>query len=158
MLFAAHASRPTSFRLPAATLRPLALALAIALLSGAGFGINTAHAQAPAQVAYDIPAGPLGAVLNRFAQQSGSAISVDAASIQGLHSPGLKGRHDVEEGFRLLLQGSGHTIGRTPTGYVLVPLHSSEASEIQTLPAVKVSASALVGPDELPPVYSYCVT
>ncbi|MDP3653383.1 MAG: TonB-dependent siderophore receptor [Rhodoferax sp.] len=137
-------------------LTPLALAMHLAtrtifgavLAVGMGFS-QAAQAQATAQaISYDIPAGPLGEALSRFAQQSGVAIVVDASKVQGLRSPGLKGGYGVAEGFSLLLRGSGYAIGKTAAGYVLVPaaapspkpdMRASEAS----LPTVKVMEKAV---------------
>jgi outer membrane receptor for ferric coprogen and ferric-rhodotorulic acid len=60
--------------------------------------------------AYDIPAGPLGATLNRFAQQAGVAIVFQSHNLEGLNGPGLKGTYSVDAGFDRLLQGSGYRV------------------------------------------------
>lgn len=125
-------------------LAPLALAVHIAaavLLLGPA---ANAQAQSPAQaIGYDIPAGPLAESLNRFAQRSGVAIVMDAGQLQGLRSPGLQGSHGVEEGFALLLRGSGYAAVRTEVGYVLrtAPTPAAEEGEA-LLPAVKVRDAA----------------
>jgi len=118
-------------RFPAAAARPrlapLALALhcAVAAAAAAAAAVTAggpAHAQGVTQGKdYDIPAGPLADALNRFAQQAGVAIAMDATRVQGLRTPGLKGAYSVESGFNALLRGSGYTVGRTAAGYVLVP-------------------------------------
>lgn len=141
-----------------ARLTPLALVAHLALAGTLAAGISE-HAQA--QVAaptmqYDIPTGSLAEALNRFAQQSGVAIVVDAAKVQGLRTQGLKGGYGVEEGFNLLLRGSGYAIGKTTAGYVLVPSPKPKheaGGEAPTLPAVTVSASA-EQPGRLPPHYA----
>nr|WP_252980280.1 STN domain-containing protein [Delftia acidovorans] len=125
----------------------LAIAAAVATLAAAGTG--AAWAQAPAQaVVYDVPAGPLADALNRFALQAGVAIAIDANQLRGLRSAGLQGRHGVEEGFGLLLRGSGYVLARTPGGYVLraAPQPAPEAvspaaREIPRLPTVTVSGA-----------------
>lgn len=121
-------------------------ALAVTLSAGS---VVCAQAQSPAgQTGYDIPAGPLADSLNRFAQQSGVAIVIDANKLRGLRSPGLEGRHDIDSGFSLLLQGSGYMPEKTPSGYVLRAASPSASASPDTgavLPAVKVSA----GPDKL---------
>lgn len=128
-----------------ARLKPLSLALHLALAMAGSAGIATAvHAQ---QTAYDIPAGALADALNRFAQQSGVALVVDAARVQGLRSPGLQGSYGVEQGFNMLLRGSGYNIGRTAAGYVLVPAPraaagSEAASATDALPTVTVTSAA----------------
>lgn len=147
-----------------ARLTPLAFAinLACATLAVASF-TGPAQAQAAAATQYDIPAGSLAEALNRFAQQSGAAIVVDAGKVQGLRTQGLKGSYDVDEGFNILLKGSGYSIGKTAAGYVLVPAAApapdkpeqvSEAKEA-TLGEVQVSDSmAATLPGKLPTAYA----
>lgn len=113
-------------------LRPLALA--VLLLSSASLDAQ-AQSPAAATASYAIPAGPLAATLNRYAQQAGVSIVIDAAKVQGLQSPGLQGSHGIDEGFALLLRGSGYAIGKTATGYVLVPVPA-------TAPAASASAAS----------------
>jgi iron complex outermembrane receptor protein len=111
-----------------ARLTPLAFAIhmgCVTLLTASYSG----SVQAGAAVAYDIPAGPLDAALTRFAQQSGVAISVDAAKLKGLRTPGLRGSYGVEEGFAILLHGSGYAMVRTSAGYTLVPAPQQPVSE-----------------------------
>lgn len=127
-------------------LKPLSLALHLALAVAGGAGTFTAaHAQ---QATYDIGAGPLADVLNRFAQQSGVALAVDADKIQGLRSNGLHGSYGVEQGFGLLLRGSGYSAGRTAAGYVLVPAARANADvgagaeAAGVLPTVTVTSTA----------------
>lgn len=145
-----HRGRAHPLPLPGLFAR-LAIAAAAATLVAAGTG--SAWAQAPAQpVAYDVPAGPLADALNRFALQAGVAIAIDASQLRGLRSEGLQGRHGVEEGFGLLLRGSGYALARTPGGYVLraapapapqaAPAAASPAArEIPRLPTVTVNGA-----------------
>lgn len=101
-------------------LKPLVFALHLALC---GIAASPAFAQSASQAAvYDIPAGPLGEALNRFALQAGVAIAVDAEKLRTLQSPGLHGRYDVEAGFAALLRNSGYGISKTAAGYLLVPV------------------------------------
>jgi outer membrane receptor protein involved in Fe transport len=109
--------------------KPLAVALHFALagLLAAGWAMPSV-AQTPASAAprqYDIPAGPLDEALNRYALQAGVAVSLDAARLKGLRTAGLRGSHGVDEGFALLLRGSGYAMSKTAAGYVLV--QASEA-------------------------------
>lgn len=146
-----HPKRSTTTR---AYLTPVALAIHLAFAAtpslGAGAAVQ-AQAAAPGAILYDIPAGSLAEALNRFAQQSGVAIVVDAAKVHGLRTPGLKGRYEVDEGFAVLLLGSGYAASKTAAGYVLVP--QPQAGDMPTLPTVKVSASA-ERPEQLPPAYA----
>lgn len=146
---AATAAHATTMRV---RLTPLAFAIHMAcatLLSASYIG----SAQAEAAIAYDIPAGPLAEVLNRFAQQSGVSVVVDADKVQGLRAQGLKGSYGVEEGFNALLKGSGYAISGTAAGYVLVPAPKQppapgamKKSTEAMLPQVEVRAAA----DDLP--------
>ncbi|WP_025137758.1 TonB-dependent siderophore receptor [Achromobacter sp. DH1f] len=123
-------------------LTPLALCLALAALGGATALPAHAQQQTDAALQYDIPAGPLAPALNRYAQQAGVAISVDASRIQGLTTPGLRGRYRVDEGFRALLAGSGFAATRSAGGYVLTSQPQPGAT---TLPAVRVSGQGVPG-------------
>ena len=95
-----------------------ALGLAGALAMGATALPGAAHAQqntgdtVQAEQHYDISAGPLSQVLNRFADQAGVALSFDAARLGQRRSGGLKGRFTVEQGFSRLLDGSGRSPAR----------------------------------------------
>lgn len=61
---------------------------------------------ADAERRYDIPAGPLGAALNRFAIAAGVHWSADARLTLDRSSPGLHGSFDVTQGFAQLLAGT----------------------------------------------------
>ncbi|MDH1279781.1 STN domain-containing protein [Pseudomonas chengduensis] len=99
-------------RQPRCNLHSLTLAVQTALLcSGLALAVPLASA-APAEPAvqtqvFDIAAGPLAEVLNRYASAAGVALSFDASALQGQSSPGLQGPYQVEDGFAHLLQGSG---------------------------------------------------
>lgn len=147
--------------MPFKHVRTAVLPLAAALLFTTA-AIVPVNAQSAAQSAaqstarYDIPAGPLADALNHFAQQSGTAIVMNAETVKGLRSPGLNGTYGVEEGFEALLRGSGYRIARTPAGYVLVPVSAAGqpgADGAMTLPEVTVAAGA-THPDALPQVYA----
>lgn len=141
------------FKYARATVIPLAAAL---LFTTAGVAPARAQSAVQSTARYDIPAGPLADALNHFAQQSGTAIVVDAEKVKGLRSPGLRGSYGVDEGFAALLQGSGYRIARTPAGYVLVPASvagQAGADGAMTLPEVTVSAGA-THPDALPQAYA----
>src|SRR5476649_2569709 len=129
--------------LSVSSLRPLALAALLA--TGAQL---PAQAAAPATISYTIPAGPLAAALNRYAQQSGVSIAIDASKVQGLTTAGLQGSYAIDEGFALLLRGSGYAIGKTATGYVLLvapaPASASAAVE-RSMPAITVIGQAVSG-------------
>ncbi|MEG0884354.1 MAG: TonB-dependent siderophore receptor, partial [Janthinobacterium sp.] len=79
-------SSPNTLRM---RLRPLALAAM--LLAGAALHAQAAAQAVPAVASYAIPAGPLAGALNRYAQQAGVSIVIDAAKVQGLQTTGLQG-------------------------------------------------------------------
>lgn len=88
------------------------VALGHALAAGAAAslalpGMALAAEAAPARKAYDIPAGPLEAALNRFGREAGILLSFPTETTAGLRSPGLRGNHTVPEGLAALLQGTG---------------------------------------------------
>ncbi len=128
-------------------LRPIAISVHLALLPALTAGIClSANAQVVAAVRqYDIPAGALDQSLTRFAQQAGVSIAVDAAKLKGLASQGLRGTFTVEEGFAALLRGSGYTVSRTPSGYVLTPVSANTPEKTQVLPVVEVTGTAVAG-------------
>lgn len=107
---------------------PLALAVQLTLATLLGTAvILPASAQGAEQVQhrYDIDAGPLADVLNRFAQQSGIALAFEPQRLAGRQSTGLRGQYDVDSGFAALLQGSSFAASRGSNGYVLVSVGDS---------------------------------
>lgn len=107
--------------------------------------LNTHLAQAEtvnvAAQAYDIPAGPLGATLNQFAQQAGVAIVFQSQNLQGLNGPGLKGTYSVDAGFDRLLQGSGYRVIKSDQVYALEA--NPAATDAMELGPTQVSANQL---------------
>lgn len=110
-------------------------------LSLTALGQSAAAAQPAAENqarrAYDIPAGPLSAVLGRFAADAGVEFSFDPNILAGRNSPGLRGEYGVEEGFALLLQGSGYAASRRGAGYVL----TSDSRDTMQLPTLTVQGN-----------------
>ncbi|MRW89568.1 TonB-dependent siderophore receptor [Duganella sp. FT80W] len=136
-------------------LAPLTLALRLAFGGAIALTAATSAYSQTAPAQYDIPAGPLMESLNRFAQQSGVAIALDADKVQDLRSPGLKGSYSVEEGFNALLRDTPYVIGKTSAGYVLQNKPASQSSAPrgdQALAPVTVNSTLLA--DELPAAYA----
>ena len=121
-----------------------ALGLAVALATGASALPGVAHAQqntggtVQAEQHYDISAGPLSQVLNRFADQAGVALSFDAARLGQRRSEGLKGRFTVEQGFRRLLDGTGQIAREKSSGNYVI-----EATDENLLDPVQVTTGRL---------------
>jgi len=95
-------------------------ALAIALQ---GFAASTSAAPVQAPQAYSIAAGNLAQVLARFASEGGVTLQYTSELTRGLASPGLHGQYGIDEGFALLLAGSGlRAVPRGGQVYGLEPL------------------------------------
>ncbi|MBB3103650.1 TonB-dependent siderophore receptor [Azomonas macrocytogenes] len=127
---------------------PLALAIHLGFSSVVGTTLALPAKAADSQDArlrYDIPAGPLGEALNRFAQQASIAILFRAQNVAGLSSPGLQGNYGIEEGFTRLLQGSGYAAVRGANGYALVavPETDKSAENSMELDAMRVEDNSL---------------
>ena len=70
--------------------------------------VNAAQAQASTQhKSFKIPAGPVGAAITRFSGEAGVVVSFDANLTAGHNTAGLDGVYGVEQGFAVLLKGSG---------------------------------------------------
>lgn len=104
---------PLSSRLTAprfSALRPLALAIHMLVVGGA-LALATHVPEALAQSAavaqdsrsYDIPAGPLGSALARFAREAGVFLVGAGSVAEGKATRGLKGEYSVPAGFAALL-------------------------------------------------------
>lgn len=112
---------------------PLLLALGLTALEP-----GMAHAQAATSAQeYDIPAGPLAPALRRYAQQADVDIVLDAGNLASLNTAGLKGRYGVDEGFALLLRGTGYRASRSAAGYFLQP-DPTQGSSVATLAELTV--------------------
>ncbi|MFZ5507587.1 MAG: TonB-dependent siderophore receptor [Pseudomonadota bacterium] len=144
-----------TLRAPSSALRPVVLAvhlLAAGVMLGTAGWAPQARAQTAAQPvrSYNIPAGPLTAALNRFAEEAGVLMSAPAELTQGKMSPGLSGSFTVEQGFAGLMRGLALQAVRQVDGsYALravalpapAPAAAMPAKQEAVLPAVRVTAS-----------------
>lgn len=89
------------FSCPPLSLRGVALAFSF---SGSLLA-NSAVWAAP--VSYTISAGSLTNAINTFASTSAVSVSFSSEETAGLHTAGLQGHYEPEQGLALLLQGSG---------------------------------------------------
>ena len=116
--------------------KPLVVAMfsaALLLQAGVVHPLTSAGQASAAEAArsYAIAAGPLGAVLSRFASDAGVVLSFDAELTQGKRSPGLQGTYSVEQGFARLLAGTDLQVMAASNGnYVLVPRSTDGALEL----------------------------
>lgn len=114
---------------PVAVARALALSTGLsaprgvvrALLVGTALGATiTAPAFAQARD-YAIGPGRLSDVLARYAAASGVQLVYEPSALAGLQSAGIRGSYTVEQGFSVLLSGSGYQLQQAgPRSYVLV--------------------------------------
>ncbi|QCI12912.1 TonB-dependent siderophore receptor [Pseudomonas putida] len=92
-----------------------------------------------ARRSYQVPSGSLGAALTRFADQAGVSLSLDPALVSGRQSGGLSGSYRIDEGFLLLLQGSGLQLQPVGEGaFTLVP--AAEGAN-----ALEIAPTSIVG-------------
>ncbi len=133
-----------------ARLKPQAFMIHMAVAVGLA-GVTPAPASAQVSRHYDIPAGPLEAVLNRFAMQAGTSLAIDPGMLRGLRSMGLKGSHTVETGFAALLGETGYDVAQTSSGYALVAVErqpetpAARTQEVQLLPVVVLGQRSPMG-------------
>lgn len=129
--------------------RPLALAIGLTATGLTGFAAHPLQAAGEVrQQHYQIPAGPLGQALSRFAAQAGVMLTFDPELAAGKQSPGLQGAYGVADGFSRLLQGSGLQLaGDAASGFELEPLAEGGLN----LPDTRIDASSswdsAIGPD-----------
>jgi len=118
--------------------------LSLALLTATPLHISLALADATSITTrtYDIPAGPLGSSLNRFAQQAGVAIVFQSQELEGRKARGLKGTYTLQDGFDSLLQGSGYRAVKGDQVYALQPAPTTGDGTMELSPT-QVSGNQL---------------
>jgi len=135
--------------LPPCRPRALAGAISRALLLtslGLGTGLPAAMAAESASAAsrqsYHIAAGSLDSVLNRYADQAGILLVVDAQLTAGKSSPGLDGSYSISEGFTHILTDSGlQAIAQGNGSYMLRKAPpAATGSHVTELATVNVTA------------------
>lgn len=105
-------------------------------------------AQAAASHSYQIAAGSLEEVLNRFGRSAGITLSFAPELTAGLRSSGLQGVHTVDAGLRQVLAGSGlEAVAQANGSYLLRRLPASsqagaDSGNVATLREISVQASA----------------
>jgi len=135
-----------SKRLPRFALRPTAVAVHL-LLAGVAVGgwVGTAQAQTAAASAriYNIPAGPLNAVLTRFLGESGVLLSGSTELAQGKQSPGVQGNLTPDAALAALLAGTGlQAVADVQGRYSLQSAPAIDGSGAVQLAPVLVTAGA----------------
>ena len=90
-----------------------------------------------ADIAFDLPAQPLGSALNAFARQSGYQVTAEAGLVSGATSQPVQGRFPPQEALRRLLAGTGLS-GRVTEGRTVL---------LHRLPAAPISAGTVLLPE-----------
>ena len=92
---------------------------------------NQVTAPALHQQAFAIEAGPLASVLNRFATEAGVVLSFDNGLTEGKHSRGINGRYSIDQGFAVVLGGSGlQAVAGGDNSYVVLPAAPSGSLQL----------------------------
>ncbi len=83
---------------------------------------------------FDISGGSLEAALDAYTAQTGTPLIVSNEAIRGIHSNGVKGDLPPGEALLHLLEGTGFTTQRDPSGAIgIVPKQRSSAADISPL-------------------------
>ncbi|MGJ4731214.1 STN domain-containing protein, partial [Luteimonas sp. SDU101] len=93
--------------------------LRVLLLSLACSAALAAHAQAPAGVPVDVPAGELAAALEAYARQSGVELVYRSDQMRGVRTAGVRGL-PPSQALERLLRGSGFSARHDASGAVLI--------------------------------------
>ena len=101
-----------------------------------------APATAQAVRAYEIPAGSLRDVLNRFAAASDQQIFFEGALVEGRTSPGLRGRFTRDQALQRLLEGTGLDWREPRPGVLYLRRAGAAAAE---LPATEIDDVVVTG-------------
>ena len=141
-----HPSRPAHFCGPQFSLRHLAFAVHLAVSAiGVTACFQAAHAAeitASTQKNVNIAAGPLGRTLSIFATTHDVLLSFDPILTEGKSSNGLQGSYSLQQGFSILLNGSGLEATRQPNGSFLLKKNDATTSQANdaVLPTVHVTS------------------
>ncbi|MBL4783162.1 MAG: TonB-dependent receptor [Porticoccaceae bacterium] len=98
---------------------------------------ETAPQASTALMQFNIPAGPLAEVLNRFAADADIFISGQGELTQGKQSPGLHGQYSLDQGLQQILDGTGIRSVRSGNTVTLTN------DEVMTLNPVQVGGNVI---------------
>jgi hypothetical protein len=99
-----------------------------------GTALATAFTASATARTFDIPGGSLETALDAYAAQTGTPLIVSNDAIRGIHSKGVKGDLAPNEALMRLLNGTGFTVQRDPSGGIgIVPEGRSSSANIEPL-------------------------
>ncbi|GAA5232943.1 TonB-dependent siderophore receptor [Verticiella sediminum] len=131
--------------------RAVCLALHVVAAAGAATGaVLPAPVQAAAAAvrSYDIPAGPLGAALQRFAAAAGVSVSAPPELLEGVSTAGVQGPQTVPAALQILLAGTGlDAVAISLDAYTLRRRAPEAGGAVSTLAAITVTGSSEVTED-----------
>jgi len=160
----ARPSSPSPHRLAAAGLLACAGALHAAAAGAASAGaLSAAAASARAEIAVDLPTGPLAQTLMRIGQLSGRAIVAEPALLAGRQAPAVRGSMPPAEAVRQALAGSGLVVDEAPGGALGIRRGPPQADEAAAVPAPVHALAAVtvttqrIGSELMPPTRSVTV-
>jgi iron complex outermembrane receptor protein len=85
---------------------------------------------------FNIPAGPLPAALNAYAQAVNRQIAFTQSDVGDFHAPALEGNYTPEQALQRLLKGTGLIVTRTPSGVLVVtPARAKVVHAVDSRPA-----------------------
>lgn len=122
-----------------------AVALAYAPAAGPLPAAARQEGQAPA-ARFDIPPGPLDAVLDAFQRVTGVRVTASLAAIRGVPSPGVSGVFTPEQALRQLLAGTNIAYRFTAPGAVTLEVGGPDESVEVTGRASPLSSPKYTGP------------
>lgn len=120
----------------------LAFAIHTVCIGGLTLPLQQASAETVGIKSYDIPAGTLANVLNKFAEQFGTSIAIDAQQLKGQYSSGLKGNYTLEQGFKHILASSAFHAIKVGQGYTLTKKTAKNTNTMSTSSVADINNKA----------------
>jgi outer membrane receptor protein involved in Fe transport len=120
-------------------------------MAAVGFAGATALATVALASVFDIPAGDLKSALDSYAKQTGVALIYPSAAVRDIQTHGVRGDLSADAALNHILQGTGFTTRRSPSGAVGIvrsgpatgSLQGEASMQIAAAPAANVSGAAL---------------
>lgn len=145
-------ARPAAPRRTAFAAHLLCASLAAATLAALPHAALAQPAAAEAARSIAIPAGPLGAALNRLGRESGTLITFAPELVAGIQTPGASGTLTVAQALAALLAGTGlepvagpsgaYALRRLPTvGEAPVPQGAAALAEVKVVASAERDAT-----------------